>query len=62
MNGLAVTLKLKQIMPEVKTIILTIYDMDEYRNAATNSGASGFVLKKSMKNELTQTIRRVFGG
>jgi len=60
MNGLMATQELKQIMPEVKTIILTIYDMDEYREAATTSGASGFVLKKSMRNELVQTIRMVF--
>ena len=34
MNGLTATRKLKQIMPEVRTIILTIYDIDEYREAA----------------------------
>ena len=60
MNGLAATRELRQIMPEVKTIIFTIYDIDEYRDAATTSGACGFILKKSMRNELTQTIRRAF--
>jgi len=60
MNGLEATRELNQIMPEVKTIILTIYDIDEYRDAAENSGAFGFVLKKSMRNKLIQTIRETF--
>ncbi len=59
MNGLTATRKLKQIMPEVRTIILTIYDIDEYREAAINNGASGFVLKKIMRSELVKTIREV---
>ena len=60
MNGLAATRELKQIISEVKAIILTIYDMDEYREAAIANGACGFMSKKSMRNELTQTIRMVF--
>jgi DNA-binding NarL/FixJ family response regulator len=60
MNGLESTASIKQMMPEVKIIILTIYDIDEYREAAITSGASGYIIKKSMRNELVQTIREVF--
>jgi DNA-binding NarL/FixJ family response regulator len=60
MNGLEATRRIKQIIPEVKVIILTIYDIDEYREAATASGAMGFVLKKSMINGLIPLIREVF--
>ena len=59
MNGLTATRKLKQIMPEVKIIFLTIYDIDEYREAAKENGASGFLLKKFMRSELSKTIREV---
>lgn len=61
MNGFKSTSYIKQIMPEVKVIILTIYDIDEYRDAATNSGAVAFVLKKFMRDNLIQTIREAFG-
>ena len=60
MNGLEASREIKQIIPVVKTIILTIYDIDEYRNAAATSGAFGFILKKSMRKELIQTIREAF--
>jgi DNA-binding NarL/FixJ family response regulator len=60
MNGFKSTSSIKQIMPEVKVIILTIYDIDEYRKAAITSGASGFVVKNVIKDELVQTIREVF--
>ena len=60
MNGFRSTSSIKQIMPEVKIIILTIYDIDEYRKAAITSGASGFVVKNVIKDELAQTIREVF--
>ncbi len=60
MNGFKSTSSINQIMPEVKIIILTIYDIDEYRKAAITSGASGFVVKNVIKDELIQTIREVF--
>ena len=61
MGGIEATRRISKIMPETKIIILTIYDIDEYRDAATNSGAVAFVLKKFMRNELVQNIRDVFG-
>ena len=61
MGGIEATRRISQIMPETKIIILTIYDIDEYRDAATNSGAVAFVLKKFMRDNLIQTIREAFG-
>ena len=60
MNGLKATASIKQIMPDVKVIILTIYDIDEYREAAKTIGASGFIVKKHMKTTLIQTIKEIF--
>ena len=60
MNGLDATRQLKRQMPELKIIILTIYDVEEYREAAMASGASGYVSKKSMMEELVPAIRRAF--
>ena len=52
MNGLDATSRLKEIMPKLAVIILTIHDLDEYREAAMASGASAYVLKKAMMEEL----------
>jgi DNA-binding NarL/FixJ family response regulator len=60
MNGLKATNIIKQKMPEVIIIILTLYDIDEYREAAKSSGASGFVVKKDVQTMLISTIRENF--
>ena len=57
MNGLEATRRLKKIMPELTIIILTVHDLDEYREAAMASGASAYVLKKAMMEELIPAAR-----
>jgi DNA-binding NarL/FixJ family response regulator len=59
-NGINATRQLKDEMPELKVIILTIYDLQEYREAAMASGAGGYVIKKSLIEELLPAIRGVF--
>ena len=60
MNGLDATRHLKREKPELRVIMLTIFDMEEYREAATAAGAVDFVLKKSMNGELIPAIRKAF--
>jgi DNA-binding NarL/FixJ family response regulator len=57
MNGVSATRCLKEEMPDLKVIVLSVYDLDEYRNAALASGASAYVVKKSMIEELIPAIR-----
>ena len=57
MSGLDATQQLKKIMPELVIIILTIYDLDGYREAAMGKGAHAYVLKKDMMKELIPAIR-----
>ena len=57
MNGLQATRRLKDEMPELKVIILTVFEIREYREAAMASGASGYVIKKSLIEDLVPTIR-----
>jgi len=61
MNGVNATRQLKNEMPELKVLILTIFDLQEYREAAMASGASGYVIKKSLIEELMPAIRDVLG-
>ena len=46
-NGLDVTRKIKAQYPDTIVVILTNYDLPEYREAATQSGADHFLSKDS---------------
>lgn len=58
-NGLEATRKIKVERPGTKVIILTRYDEDAYRQAATQSGADAFLPKGTRLAELLATIRQV---
>jgi len=59
-NGIKTTNLIKKIMPEVKVIMLSVYDLNEYREAAKANGASSYILKKNMIHELIPAIHAVF--
>jgi CheY-like chemotaxis protein len=46
-NGLELTRKIKAQYPDIVVVILTNYDLPEYREAAYESGADHFLLKES---------------
>jgi DNA-binding NarL/FixJ family response regulator len=52
MNGLEVTRRLKAEIPALTVVILTIFDLQEYREAAVANGASAFVPKRDMQTQL----------
>jgi DNA-binding NarL/FixJ family response regulator len=58
-NGIAATQLVKKELPAVKVIILSMCDLPGYREAAMASGASGYVVKVTMMEELLPTIRSV---
>jgi DNA-binding NarL/FixJ family response regulator len=47
-NGLQLTRKIKTNYPEVPIIVLTSYDVPEYREAAFKYGATSFIPKDSL--------------
>ena len=47
---------------EVKIVVLTTFDLDEYALAAIQAGASGFLLKDAPPEELLEAIRTVYRG
>jgi two-component system response regulator NreC len=59
-NGLDATLTLRSEMPEIRVIVVTMYDMQEYREAAAACGASGYVVKRRLAETLLPTIRGLF--
>jgi DNA-binding response OmpR family regulator len=60
-NGIEATRQLKDEMPELKVIMLSLFDLQEYREAAMASGASEYVVKNCLIEELLPAIRGTFG-
>jgi DNA-binding NarL/FixJ family response regulator len=63
-DGIEATRQIKQDngTAEVKVLILTTFDLDEYVFAALRAGASGFLLKDTPPAELLAAIRIVVAG
>jgi DNA-binding NarL/FixJ family response regulator len=61
-NGLAATRQIKDRLPQVRIIILSRFDVQEYRDAAQASGASGYIVKRALVAELLPAIRAVSPG
>ena len=62
MDGVVCTQVIKENSPEIKIIILTTFDDDEYVFNAIKNGASGYLLKGVSFEELTEAIRKVYNG
>jgi DNA-binding NarL/FixJ family response regulator len=62
MNGIEATRIIKENDPDAKILILTMHDNQEYLNQIIRSGAKGFVLKNTDKEELLDAVKTVSGG
>jgi DNA-binding NarL/FixJ family response regulator len=61
-SGFEVTRTIKARYPEVKVIILTSYDLPEYREAASQYGADYFLSKgSSSREEILALVDSIFG-
>ena len=62
LDGITTTRRLLATAPEVKVIILTTFERDEYIFDAIDAGASGFLLKRTRPEELLSAIHAVAAG
>jgi len=62
MDGVEATREICQRCPQIKVLVLTTFDDREYVTQALRSGASGYLLKDTPFEELTQTIRLILKG
>ena len=62
MDGLEATRRIHQSCPEVKVLVLTIHDNEEYLFQVLEAGGSGYLVKKSAATELISAIRTVYRG
>ncbi|MDA3791676.1 MAG: response regulator transcription factor [Desulfobacula sp.] len=58
-SGLTATRLLTREMPDLRVIMISIFDEDEYRKAAFNAGAVSYIEKKSINGELIPAIKEV---
>ncbi|HEY45066.1 MAG TPA: response regulator transcription factor [Anaerolineae bacterium] len=62
MNGIVATQRICDQFPEVKVLVLTTYDADEWVFDAIRSGASGYLLKDTPREELIRAIEGTASG
>lgn len=62
MDGIEATGRIIRSHPEVRIIMLTTFDIDDYVYAAVQQGASGFLLKDAPPEQLLGAIRTVYRG
>ncbi len=61
MDGITATQEIKQKMPDVDILILTLY-AEDFVKRAIEAGASGYLLKDSGSEQITQAIHQVHDG
>lgn len=62
MNGIDATRYISEHLPDVRVLVLTTFDLDEYALRAIEAGAAGFLLKDARPTELVDAIHRVHQG
>ncbi|MEV0261854.1 response regulator transcription factor [Streptomyces sp. NPDC050617] len=64
LDGLAATRRITEdpALAEVKVVMLTTFELDEYVFEALRSGASGFLVKDTEPEELVRAVRAVVDG
>ena len=62
LNGVEAMRRIRERDEQVKFLVLTTYDTDEYIFDAIEAGAKGYLLKDTSREELFQAVRAVHGG
>jgi DNA-binding NarL/FixJ family response regulator len=62
LDGISATREVLDSSPEVRVMILTTFEQDDYIFGALNAGASGFLLKRTSPEELIAGIHTVAVG
>ncbi|MGH2509183.1 MAG: response regulator [Ktedonobacteraceae bacterium] len=62
MNGIEATKQVKKQLPEVKVLILTMHENEEYVFQALRAGASGYMLKEAADTDLINALHVIQSG
>jgi DNA-binding NarL/FixJ family response regulator len=61
-DGISATREVLSDFPEVRVVILTTFEEDDFIFGALSAGASGFLLKRTAPEELIAAIHTIAGG
>ena len=62
LDGIEATRRIVSVQPDVRVLVLTTFDLDEYVLSAIRAGASGFMLKDVDPEDLVHAVRVVARG
>ncbi|WP_329067506.1 response regulator transcription factor [Amycolatopsis sp. NBC_01480] len=62
LDGVAATERICAELPEVRVLVITTFDLDEYAYSALRAGASGFLVKDAPAEEMLVAVRGVLRG
>ncbi len=62
MNGLEILRQLKKMQPDLPVLVLTIFDEDQIAIRVLKAGASGFITKNTMPEELVAAVTKIYAG
>ncbi len=62
LGELKASLKIKELYPQIKVIILTVHKEKDYLDQAMMNGVDGYILKQDMDQELSSGIQAVRRG
>jgi DNA-binding NarL/FixJ family response regulator len=62
MSGIECVSQLKRVFPEILVIMITVYEDPDRIFSALRAGASGYILKRSLPEEVLSAIREASGG
>lgn len=62
LNGLETIRRLHRERPDLKLLVLSMYDDAEFVAQALHDGASGYILKQSMEDELFEALEAILTG
>ncbi|WP_371547692.1 response regulator transcription factor [Streptomyces sp. NBC_00554] len=62
LSGIDATRRITEATPQIKVLVLTTFDLDEYVYDALRAGASGFLLKDASADQLAEAVRVVAAG
>jgi two-component system response regulator NreC len=62
LDGVESTRRIRAAAPDVKVLVLSMYDDEEHAKRLLAAGASGFMLKRATSDQLVHALREVVAG
>lgn len=61
-SGIECLIRLKELLPDVQVMMLTVYEDDDFIFKSLVAGATGYILKRTPPVELLDAIKEIHGG